>query len=93
MIEAALLRLSNLQKQGSHYTEEYRVVRAVTSIFLSNTLAAILETIQETPDLDPKDPALLDFERSLIQRIHELRTDEQFRVVAEGNSCISLFNS
>jgi len=61
-------------------------MRAITTIFLSNTLSAILEKIEETPDVDQQYPALLEFKRTLIQRIHELRTEDQIRDVAQGNS-------
>jgi len=58
-------------------------MRAITTIFLSNTLSAILEKIEETPDVDQQYPALLEFKRTLIQR---MRTEDQIRDVAQGNS-------
>ena len=59
-------------------------MRAVTTIFLSNTLSAILQHIEETPDLDPELPGLLEFKQTLLQRIQQLRNEDTLGVSDEG---------
>ena len=51
-------------------------MRTVTAVFLRNTLCAILEHVDETPDLDPDLPGLLEFKETLIQRIQQLRNED-----------------
>ena len=50
-------------------------MRAVTTIFLSNTLSAILEHIDQTPDLDPQLPGLLEFKSTVMHEIQQLRME------------------
>lgn len=51
-------------------------MRAFTTIFLTNSLAAILEHIEQTPDLDPDLQGLLDFKTNLLERIEQLRNED-----------------
>ena len=53
-------------------------MRAATTIFLTHTLSAILECVDETPDLDPNLPGLIEFKETLIQRIQQLRNEDAF---------------
>jgi hypothetical protein len=53
-------------------------MRAVTTIFLDNTLGAILEHINQTPDVDPDLPGLLEFKETLVKRIQQLRNDDRW---------------
>lgn len=51
-------------------------MRAFTTIFLTHTLSAILEHIEQTPDLDPDLPGLVDFKTTLLERIEQLRNED-----------------
>ncbi len=51
-------------------------MRAVTTIFLTHTLSAILEHVEQTPDLDPDLPGLIEFKETLLQRIQQLRYED-----------------
>jgi hypothetical protein len=52
-------------------------MRAITAIFLDNSLSAILDHIDQTPDLNPDLPGLVEFKNILLQRIQQLRTEDQ----------------
>ena len=51
-------------------------MKAFTTILLTHTLSAILEHIDETPDLDPNLPGLLDFKATLLKHIEQLRNED-----------------
>ena len=51
-------------------------MRAFTTIFLTHTLSAILEHIEQTPDLDPDLLGLVDFKTTLLERIEQLRNED-----------------
>ena len=51
-------------------------MRAFTTIFLTHTLSAILEHIEQTPDLDPDLPGLVDFKNTLLERVGQLRNED-----------------
>ncbi|WP_348261337.1 hypothetical protein P8935_16205 [Telmatobacter sp. DSM 110680] len=51
-------------------------MRAITTVFLTHTLSAILDHIEETPGLDPDLPGLLEFKETLTQRILQLRNED-----------------
>jgi len=53
-------------------------VRTITTIFLDNSLSAILEHINQTPDVDPDLPGLLEFKQTLLQGIQQLRNEERW---------------
>lgn len=54
-------------------------MRAITTVILSNTLCAILEHVDQTPDLDPSYPGLLEFKETLMQRIQQLQGEDPLR--------------
>ena len=51
-------------------------MRTITTIFLSNSLCAILDHIDQTPDLNPDLPGLLEFKETLIKRIQQLQRED-----------------
>jgi len=51
-------------------------VRTITAIFLRNSLCGILDHIDQTPDLDPNYPGLLEFKETLIKRIQQLHRED-----------------
>ena len=51
-------------------------MRAFTTILLTHTLSGILEHIEQTPDLDPNLPGLVDFKITLLKRIEQLRNED-----------------
>ena len=51
-------------------------MRTITTILLSNTLSGILDHIEQTPDLDPSYPGLLEFKETLLKRIQQLRRED-----------------
>jgi hypothetical protein len=53
-------------------------VRTLTTIFLDNTLGAILEHIDQTPDVDLDLPGLLEFKETLLKRIQQLRSEDHW---------------
>ena len=53
-------------------------MRTITTIFLDNSLSAILEHINQTPDVDPDLPGLLEFKQTLLQGIQQLRNEERW---------------
>ena len=53
-------------------------MRTITTIFLDNSLSAILEHINQTPDVDPDLPCLLEFKQTLLQGIQQLRNEERW---------------
>jgi hypothetical protein len=46
-------------------------MRAIATIFLTNSLCAILDHIDQNSDLNPDQPGLLKFKETLIERIHQ----------------------
>jgi hypothetical protein len=61
-------------------------MRAITTIFLDNALCAILDHIEQTPDLDPNLPGLIEFKSALIKRVQHLQLEDQLGISSE-NSC------
>jgi hypothetical protein len=59
-------------------------MRAATTILLTHTLSAILEHVEQTPDLDPDLPGLIEFKETLIQRIQQLRNEDHLGLSGEG---------
>ena len=53
-------------------------MRTFTTIFLDNSLSAILEHINQTPDLDPDLPSLFEFKETLLKRIQHLRNEDRW---------------
>ena len=60
-------------------------MRAVTTIFLTNTLSAILDHIETTPDLNPDLPGLLEFKSTLLKRIEQLRNEDGLGLSGEAS--------
>ena len=60
-------------------------MRAVTTIFLTNSLAAILDHIEQTADLNPDLPGVLEFKETLIKRIEQLRNENHLRHSSKDN--------
>ena len=54
-------------------------MRSISAIFLSNTLCAILDHVEQTPDVAPDLPGLLEFKETLIRRIQELQREDPLR--------------
>lgn len=52
-------------------------MKAITTIFLINKLRATLEHVERIPDMDPNYPGLVEFQRTLITKIHELQIDDR----------------
>jgi hypothetical protein len=63
-------------------------MRAVTSIFLTNSLCALLDHIEETPDLNPDLPGLVEFKDTLIKRIEQLRNEDRIGLSGEDNCAL-----
>lgn len=61
-------------------------MRAATTIFLTHTLSAILEHVEQTPDLYPDLPGLIEFKNTLIQRIQQLRNEDNLGL-SGGDAC------
>jgi hypothetical protein len=60
-------------------------MRAVTTIFLTHTLSAILDHIEETPDLHGDLPGLLEFKSTLLKRIEQLRNEDRLGLSGEAS--------
>lgn len=63
-------------------------MRAFTTIFLDHSLSAILEHIEQTPDLDPNLPGLIEFKNTLLQRVQQLRNEGRLGLSGE-DSCVA----
>lgn len=59
-------------------------MQAITAIFLNNSLRAILDHIEQTPDLDPGLPGLIEFKETLIAQIHQIQQGDPRRGSKEG---------
>jgi hypothetical protein len=62
-------------------------MRAVTTIFLDNSLRAILDHIEQTPDLNPDLPGLVEFKNTLIQRVQQIRDQEPAATLKRNGGC------
>ena len=61
-------------------------MRAITAIFLDNSLSAILDHIEGTPNLDRSLPGLLEFRETLLKRIEQLKAEDRRELPVEGAS-------
>lgn len=59
-------------------------MKTITTILLINTLRATLEHVEQTPDIDPNYPGLVEFKRTLITQIHKLQTEDSGPPLTDG---------
>lgn len=58
-------------------------MRAITTLLLRNSLSTIIEVIEQTSDLDPALPGLLEFKTALTTQLDTLQHGEQLEISNE----------
>lgn len=52
-------------------------MKTITTVFLINTLRATLDSIEQTPGIDPTYPGLVEIKQTLQQKIAQLRSQDE----------------
>jgi hypothetical protein len=54
-------------------------MRSIGTILLRNALSAIVDHVEQIPDLEPDLPGLIEFKEIVIKRIQELQREDHLR--------------